>query len=1388
MTRYETVPLDEDQARARVAASSAGHDATAKAKQHIRIYGRVASDDAPSEESSAPKSELCVNRYMLLGLATFFACSTLVIGVLYHFSSISLGLTSETHAHRYAWLYGPTAVVVLLRVIWRVVDLKTKGTAPWHELANGPAPARNTILLEYLSPSPLPAIWKSYQNRHWAVTMTVVGELLLLLATVFITGLFTLENTFIREADVPLRRNDFNTSNFNVSTLDASPALLSLAIQSQNLSYPKGTSLDTVVPLFEPDQHRTKDVNTQAIVNGVKVSVECEKVDVTNATTKFLPWYSIRAPQFTINITTPACNLTNVRIGYGPNHGQVENRNATQAYQGTMGNYVCNSGLDYSQPWGKSTSAYNWANGTEYLKSLNRTLDDRLVVSMIDYHMVPTNTTAGMPAMWIHQMTALLCKPKYSINEYRVDYSDNITDSHIELIRETNDALDNMYAGDISKAMYRVFSDYNTLYIGMGGVDFQFSADAIQPFIQMLTLLHGGEKSNFTLKNLMDTAILKSSAESMLIGTMTQALHRNAMSAISDSIDPNLKGTLSYHKDRLFVKALSAGFLCACFGLLSILCVAICFVAPRKPATDGAIGSTLTVAAALQSNPELRQIFVTTNARHLKKGTEAVEFFTRQHPETGALGIDFVAPPKKLESASTHSSDVSKTDADAPVVEWWRPASSRSWYMGLTIALSLAIIGLLEGIQQLSDKRNGFMNLDAVAIDSAILSQYIPAAIVLGITIMFLDIEMIVATFASFTALKKGNAPSSRSLALDYFTRSGPHVFISSIVNRHFALSIILVTTFVASFLAIVIPGLYTQIEVPVTTETTLQVEDQFSPQNVDISLDDRRAGTMLNLLTYYDISYPAWTYEDLSLTQLRIVEAGLRSASISNSSSSTIMTRSNAIRARLKCEPLVAPLNWTIAKPDPESSGLLSASAYLPWSMCSSPPTDLKPNSSTPWVNWRFALNETNPAHGKYYVGQASVLTWSEDDVRLWSGYDDESNAIYPQQFVLPEWGCPSLTFTFGTLSFRNESRNATTPRYAIVNSDISTLVCSQHLQSVETNMTLHYPSMDIVKESPPQPDKKTAKWLRNPADKSGGTAFQFVPNNMMISFNNPNGSMSGPWYAKDYADRFTQALVYVAQKENNLGLSDLAGQGKSAAYESMLQKMYGRYMAQALSNNMRVSLDDKNASSIAFTDAAWTATATPVIVPTPSWSSRVIPVANRTTTVRFSSSLSRISRSAATASATTTLVGTRPNTTTPTPTSPALEKRAEATQSSIPATLTLTGEDASVRLKQNRAPKIALQAMLGFMVVGLLATRLLLDTRETLPREPYSIAGRAVLVANGNVLDDDAQGGGSESSLVGGGSGGRREGEWRFRGRYRLGWWEDWEGRRRYGVCVER
>jgi hypothetical protein len=97
---------------------------------------------------------------------------------------------------------------------------------------------------------------------------------------------------------------------------------------------------------------------------------------------------------------------------------------------------------------------------------------------------------------------------------------------------------------------------------------------------------------------------------------------------------------------------------------------------------------------------------------------------------------------------------------------------------------------------------------------------------------------------------------------------------------------------------------------------------------------------------------------------------------------------------------------------------------------------------------------------------------------------------------------------------------------------------------------------------------------------------------------------------------------------------LEQLAGASNTDALLAASQRLYGRYMAQAISNNMRASVGAKD-------DAG-----------------------------------------------------------------------SEASSSTIlPAELSRTGAGARIRLQQNAGPKIALQVMLGLMITGAIAMRLLLS-----------------------------------------------------------------------------
>jgi hypothetical protein len=275
---------------------------------------------------------------------------------------------------------------------------------------------------------------------------------------------------------------------------------------------------------------------------------------------------------------------------------------------------------------------------------------------------------------------------------------------------------------------------------------------------------------------------------------------------------------------------------------------------------------------------------------------------------------------------------------------------------------------------------------------------------------------------------------------------------------------------------------------------------------------------------------------------------------------------------------------------------------------------------------------------------------------------------------------------------------------------------------------VTLDYPSMAINKNKPPRPDEATSKWIRNPASKQGGTAFQFVPKNMIISLNSPNVSPDSMDRSTEELDRFVQAATYVAQKEKGLNSTNLFGIANLDNMVSALQKMYGRYMAQALSNNMRVSRSSGDTPKHNMTSALWIATASPIIIPTPSPSSM-----SRPAVMLKSNGTMSVSINSTSGAHTANISTISPSTGTPGP----FHRRATNPELSLSGTLIDTGTGARHRLKQNRASKTALQVMLGIMSLGVILMRLLQRTRQTLQREPYSIAGRAVLVANGNMVD---------------------------------------------------
>lgn len=100
-----------------------------------------ASDTVPTEPAPTTQHEagemntgydpLYIRRWVLLCFAVLWTMVIISLQVTYTISEARKGLTSPRDSLRYLWTYGPTALLVVVTVLWRQVDYVVKHLQPW---------------------------------------------------------------------------------------------------------------------------------------------------------------------------------------------------------------------------------------------------------------------------------------------------------------------------------------------------------------------------------------------------------------------------------------------------------------------------------------------------------------------------------------------------------------------------------------------------------------------------------------------------------------------------------------------------------------------------------------------------------------------------------------------------------------------------------------------------------------------------------------------------------------------------------------------------------------------------------------------------------------------------------------------------------------------------------------------------------------------------------------------------------------------------------------------------------------------------------------------------------------------------------------------------------
>lgn len=1064
---------------------------------------------------------------------------------------------------------------------------------PWEELKMGPSSADKTLLLDYVSPILPISLWTAIKNRHWAVVISIVGQLLILgtvrisffpfcrflsrllmlCQTVFSTGFLILEPTTLTKTDETFQLS----SKFQLSQsidpkvawdVGPGPAQTYYGINFYGLRFPAGTSQNFVVPEFQVPSSAASTASGfeySVSTDGLQVNYDCELLPITNGTTAYMPWRSIQAHFIVANVTTKDCDIKGVTLAESADHGYHHVPNATQNYQARFDPYPCNMDFDFSK---------------EYVLPDNTTFQDRLYNPDNDIRIFMSVTDIRFSAyndpkmyMYLHNVTTALCKPTYELLQFNVSVPSNINGSAQALSSPPpakKQVVQSFPPGSLAMA---IADTTNRWDLGTGGVDYVLSS-TVPTFFQLMSKKAGFE----SIRNFMDPELLISTGTEVFEGIAAQVLHE----VVVQPANRTATGSITITEQRLHAKALSTGFMCSFLGLLVILSVMMIFIRPSFSAPDKPVAAFST-ATLLASSPELDKILSAMGHLNNDKLQQHLEDYRFRADRASDTDSGIHIEPIQRSEGQTYISHV--TEQGQRQVPSWRPMASTNWFLALAICLPLSVFASLEIVQHFSDVNNGFISINKSS--ALAFATYIPSAVALGVAGIYSAMQMMTAIFAPFAPLKKGKANAKDTVGLSLVTQLPPHALFLSLRTKNFAVAIALFGSFVGSFLSIIVSGLYSVIDVPIVQAITLQQGDVFNFNNVDISLTDNEAAAIDNLVEYLGLTSTPWTNGNLAFNILN-----QDVAFTTNSSANIPLTvKVPAVRPSLNCTSIPNDLREvTIFNQDNEESGSLAFKMpgqnemvspsdgyvwvgvnttlkYTEW--CETAPEDMR--SEEPWMQYFLLPNDTSMA----YVGKASILSWGGGLI-FGDGAVDTSPGASASGIQQTDNGCPTFAVTFGQMRLKKSGKGSKS-EISGFEQDLATIICYQNIEQVMTNATWQLPNFSFDPTQIPIANESTAELLKTSRDSE---RFPFLPNAWLNDLSNPliNRTIPGPNNSNssnNYVDDFIEALV---MSKNGRPADELAGAANVEALRNVTQQLYGTYMAQAISLNMRDNSTIKN------------------------------------------------------------------------------------------------------------------------------------------------------------------------------------------------------------------
>ncbi|KAI0196216.1 hypothetical protein EV127DRAFT_497557 [Xylaria flabelliformis] len=1051
--------------------------------------------------------------FAFVALFIIFSAGLILMWLLINrYNGIPLTLTTN----HYAWTYGPTAIFTVVLSLWRQVNYCIMVNQPWHELHHGPQDAAKTVLLDYIWPLQITSFAMALKNRHLAVATTILIFTLLKLVMVISTTLFVLGDSVSSQDIRAQLLTKFDAANYLNSTrlVTSDPVwdYLDLREEYRDTAPPLELSVAFTNYSISSKIPRSAD-KTSVQVNVFQVNATCETTTVD--------WSQNRpAKLFNLTLKTPSCDIGRIEVAAcSPENAEF-----------------CGSGAKYFQSGlvgckGQGYAALNFGDARvatdEYRLAIVTIESDLTLVS-------EPETWPGNFSVNVRRIAAVSCGLEYSINQGVVHGPafDTKVDS-LEITDGQQSQIDNLTGLEVLDAIVVSASNASTANSSYS-ITLMYNGR-----LDLLGLLTDSRTiTPTTFDPLLDISSLKSRAEETLTGLSHQLMRRYFF--LPDNTTTS--GSVNYTEQKLYTRA------AALWTMVGLLAIISCFVlvvaaysqqgvAPRSPAT-------LANAAYIMSrSPAMGKLLEHSAIRLSDTRKTLINYnFITVRDRAGMPCVEAVAVTREeILPKSTTQPPNSKTKKKRT----WMPYSSHWHAIVLTLMLPTTAIAALEILQYLSENNEHFVTVSSDSSIATYAIRYSSTAIVLIISTLFNTLDFAIATMTSFSVLAIGDAIAERTMLFAIVGDLPPVALYKAIYHMHIGAALSLVASTIGSLLTIAISGLWVDTAIKISRDVAVEVQSDWNISFTENAITfDSRAYVSANTIALFNDA-----------------EHGLPDKAE--------LIWGNVVLPRVgNPQPSVAPqLEETLNGGTPQYN--IAVPAVRPFLECSSLPpsaiTTIQSLDTTGRYRTLWAMTELP-------TGCVDAYSSGEQAKTIGLSYDFEDNTTggwigltYDLSVILssdkaPAEGCPSLGAIFGTYEGVEQ-----------LYYNITALICTQHLQSVEANVTypghmssLFMPNLttDVRLNSPPPKNIIDAQSGGSSLGTKIGNSFQDL-------------ELIGPIDDTIKFDPFFSRLV---NGPRGTSRENLVGSENVDTLMAAMNDLYQRFMVRVLDLEWRSSIGGEN------------------------------------------------------------------------------------------------------------------------------------------------------------------------------------------------------------------